>query len=77
MKTPNQTTDGELTSKLRNYDLTVDEIKLVKTIDQKRDSLHNIQSKDPNSTRITYLAQEIARLEKMLEELQENTLIRF
>lgn len=63
-------------SRLRNFDLTVEEIKLVKSINQLSGTLDKIQLKDPSSQRTQYLLKEMQRLEEKLEELRENTLIR-
>jgi len=63
-------------SQLRNFDLTVEEIKLVQSINQLSGNLDKIQLKDPSSQRTQYLLQEMLRLEEKLEELRENTLIR-
>ena len=61
---------------LRNFDLTVDEIRLVKSINQLRDALNTVQFNDPTSPRTKYLMKEIKNLEEKLEEVRENTLIR-
>jgi hypothetical protein len=61
---------------LRNFDLTVEEIKLVKSINQLKDNLDRIQLKDPSSSRTQYLLQQMQSLEEKLEELRDNTLIR-
>lgn len=61
---------------LRNFDLTVDEIRLVKSIDQLKEALDKIQRTEPLSSRANHIRREIQLLEERLEELRDNTLIR-
>ena len=60
---------------LRNFDLTVDEIRLMKSIDEMTNTVSKIEKLDPNSTRIKYIRLEIKNLSDQLEELRDNTLI--
>jgi uncharacterized coiled-coil DUF342 family protein len=68
--------DPDQPSPLRNFDLSVDEIKLEKSIEQLVTSLSNIEHADPHSTRARYIRSEINKLKEKLEEIRENTLIR-
>ncbi len=61
--------------KLRNFDLTVDEIKLMKSIDEMENTIARIEGLDTKSPRIKYLRLELTKLEDRLEELRDNTLI--
>jgi uncharacterized coiled-coil DUF342 family protein len=64
------------TGKLRNFDLTVEEIKILKTIKDMTKSLEDIKGKNDQPVRFEYFRSEIKRLEGQLEEIRENTLIR-
>jgi len=61
---------------LRNFDLSVDEIRLMKSIDEMSNTASRIEQLDPNSTRIKYIRLEIQKLNDQLDELRDNTLIR-
>ena len=61
---------------LRNFDLTVEEIKLVKSIENLSNTVSNIERLDPHSKRAKIIRLEIRRQEEQLEDLRENTLIR-
>lgn len=63
-------------NKLRNFDLSVDEIRLVKTINEMTSSVKKIEQMDPNSSRAKFIRQEIKKLEDQLDDLRDNTLIR-
>ncbi|MCP4078256.1 MAG: hypothetical protein GY744_18980 [Gammaproteobacteria bacterium] len=60
---------------LRNFDLSVDEIRLIKSIDELKITVSRIEQLDPNSTRLKYIRLEIKNLNQQLEELRDNTLI--
>ncbi len=62
--------------KLRNYDLTVDEIRLIKSIEDMTRSVDRLEQMDPQSSRAKIIRLEIEKLEDKLEELRDNTLIR-
>lgn len=61
---------------LRNFDLTVDEIKVVKTIENMTRMVENIERLEPDSPRVRIIRSNIRGLQQRLEELRENTLIR-
>ena len=65
-----------MADKLRNFDLTVDEIKIVRMIDELVDNLEKLTFNDPLSPRAEFFRQEIDKLEEKLEEIRDNTLIR-
>ena len=62
--------------KVRNFDLTVEEIKLEKSINQLTDTAKKLEHKEPGSQRAKIIREEIGRLEAKLEEIRDNTLIR-
>jgi hypothetical protein len=62
--------------KLRNFDLSVEEIRILKAISDMTRSLEEIESKNPQSTRLEYYRSEIRQLEDQLEDVRENTLLR-
>lgn len=62
---------------LRNFDLTVEEIKIVKMIDQLITGLERLNFDDPLSPRTEFFRSEIDKLEEKLEQVRENTLIKF
>ena len=62
--------------KLRNFDLSVEEIRILKAIKDMTRSLQDIERKDPSSDRLEYFRCEIRQLQDQLEEVRENTLIR-
>ncbi len=64
------------TGKLRNFDLTVEEIRILKTIKDMTQSLEDNERNNDQPVRLEYFRSEIKRLEDQLEEIRENTLIR-
>ncbi len=62
--------------KLRNFDLSVDEIKLIKAINDMTESLEDMKRKNTQASRIEYFVRQIKELEEELDDLRENTLIR-
>ncbi len=65
-----------MSAKLRNFDLTVDEIRLVRMIKELIEGLDKLTFDDPLSPRAEYFRNQIDMLEEKLEELRDNTLIR-
>jgi uncharacterized protein Yka (UPF0111/DUF47 family) len=65
-----------VSERLRNFDLSVDEIRLVKTINEMTSSVKKIEQMDPNSPRAKFIRLEIQKLEDQLDDLRDNTLIR-
>lgn len=64
-------------SNLRNFDLTLEEIKTVKLMDELIENLDNLETIDPLSPRADFFRREIEKLEEKLEQVRENTLIKF
>lgn len=65
-----------MSDKLRNFDLTVEEIKIVRKMKEVIEGLEKLAFEDPLSPRAEFFRNEIQRLEEKLEEIRENTLIR-
>ena len=65
-----------MSANLRNFNLTVEEIKLVRTIDDLIEGLEKLEIDDPLSDRADFFRREINKLESKLEEVRDNTLIR-
>jgi uncharacterized membrane protein YjjP (DUF1212 family) len=65
-----------MSDKLRNFDLTVEEIKIVRMIDDLIAGLQKLEFNDPLSPRAEFFRREIDKLEEKLEEIRDNTLIR-
>lgn len=65
-----------MNDKLRNFDLTVDEIKIVRMIDDLIENLERLTFNDPLSPRAEFFRQEIDKLEEKLDQIRDNTLIR-
>jgi hypothetical protein len=61
---------------LRNFDLTVDEIKLVKTINNMTSMVARIEQLEPHSDRVKVIRSNIRKLQEQLDDLRDNTLIR-
>lgn len=64
------------TAKLRNFDLTVEEIRILKAIEDLTLALEDIEHKNNRPERLEYFRCAIRQLEDKLEEVRENTLIR-
>jgi len=63
--------------KLRNFDLTVEEIKIIKAIKEMTQSLEDIERDNTQPERIVFFRNEIKKLEQELDEIRENTLIKW
>lgn len=61
---------------LRNFGLSVEEIKIIKAIRELTQSLQDIEHRDNQPGRPDYFRHEISKLELQLDEIRENTLIR-
>ncbi len=62
--------------KLRNFDLTVEEIRVLRAIKDMTRAIESIVGKDIQPVRLEYFRSEIRQLEDQLEEIRENTLIK-
>jgi len=77
MKVSKSTNDSPaVKGKLRNFDLSVEEIKIIKAIKDLTHSLEDIERKNPDPARMNFFRNEIGKLEEQLEEIRENTLLR-
>jgi uncharacterized coiled-coil DUF342 family protein len=61
---------------LRNFDLTVEEIRIIKAIADLTQSLEDIERKNTHPERLEIYRKEIEKLEEQLEDIRDNTLIR-
>jgi hypothetical protein len=61
---------------LRNFNLTVEEIKIVRMMKELAEGLEKLAFDDPLSPRAEFFRKEIDKLEEKLEEIRDNTLIR-
>lgn len=61
---------------LRNFDLSVEEIRILKAIKDIKRSIEDIERKDPNSDRLDFFRKQVSQLEEKLDEIRDNTLIR-
>jgi hypothetical protein len=61
---------------LRNFDLSVEEIMIIKAIKKMTQLLEDIELTDTQPERLNFFRNEIKKLEYDLEEVRENTLIR-
>jgi len=61
---------------LRNFNLTVEEIKIVKMMKELANGLEKLTFDDPLSPRAEFFRKEIDALEDKLEEIRDHTLIR-
>ncbi len=65
-----------MSDNLRNFDLTVEEIKIVRMINELIEDLEKLEFNNPLSPRAEFFRKEIDKLEEKLEEVRDNTLIR-
>jgi uncharacterized protein Yka (UPF0111/DUF47 family) len=63
-------------AKLRNFDLTVEEIRIVRAIKEMTDAFERISENNPDPARLDFYGHEIKKLEEQLDDIRENTLIR-
>ena len=61
---------------LRNFKLTVEEIKMVRMMKELVEGLEKLEFDDPLSPRAEFFRKQISTLEEKLEEIRDNTLIR-
>ena len=65
-----------MAANLKNFDLTVEEIKIIRMMKELSDGLEKLVFDDPLSPRADFFRREIEKLELKLEEIRERTLIR-
>ena len=63
-------------TKLRNFDLTVEEIRIERAIKEMTDAFERISENNPDPARLDFYGHEIKKLEEQLDDIRENTLIR-
>jgi uncharacterized protein Yka (UPF0111/DUF47 family) len=63
-------------SKLRNFDLSVEEIRVMKAIKEMTEAFQRISESNPDPSRLDFYGYEIKKLEEQLDDIRENTLIR-
>ena len=63
-------------SKLRNFDLSVEEIRIMRAIKEMTDAFERISENNPDPARLDFYGYEIKKLEEQLDDIRENTLIR-
>jgi len=65
-----------MSDNLRNFDLSVEEIKIVRMMKDLIEGLEKLVFDDPLSPRAEFFRKEIDKLEEKLEEIRDHTLIR-
>jgi hypothetical protein len=63
-------------AKLRNFDLSVEEIRVLKAIRDMTQALEDVARKNTYPERLEFFRSEIRQLEDQLEEIRDNTLIK-
>jgi uncharacterized protein Yka (UPF0111/DUF47 family) len=63
-------------TKLRNFDLSVEEIRIERAIKEMTDAFEKISENNPDPARLDYYSHAIKKLEEQLDDIRENTLIR-
>lgn len=66
-----------MAEKLRNFNLTLEDIKTERLINDLVNHLEKLNVEDPLSPRAEFLTKQIDALEERLDQIRENTLIRF
>ncbi len=62
--------------KLRNFDLTVEEIRIERAIQEMTDAFERISENGPDPARLDFYGHEIKKLKEQLDDIRDNTLIR-
>ena len=63
-------------SNLRNFDLSVEEIRITRAIKEMTEAFERISQNNPDPARLDFYGYEIKKLEEQLDDIRENTLIR-
>ena len=63
-------------SNLRNFDLSVEEIRIMRAIKEMTDAFDRISANNPEPARLDFYSYEIKKLEGKLDDIRDNTLIR-
>ena len=62
--------------KLRNFDLTVEEIRITRAIREMTEAFERISENGPDPARLDFYGHEIKKLKEHLDDIRDNTLIR-
>ena len=62
--------------KLRNFDLTVEEIRIERAIQEMTEAFERISENGPDPARLDFYGHEIKKLKEQLDDIRDNTLIR-
>ena len=65
-----------ISTKLRNFDLSVEEIRIMRAIKEMTEAFVRISENNPDPARLDFYSYEIKKLEGQLDDIRENTLIR-
>ncbi len=65
-----------VSSKLRNFDLSVEEIRIMRALKEMTDAFERISANGPDPARLDFYSYEIKKLEEQLDDIREHTLIR-
>lgn len=65
-----------MSDNIRNLNLTVDEIEIIRMIRELSEGLEKLDFSDPLSTKAEFLQSEIDKLEEKLDQTRDNTLNR-
>ena len=63
-------------AKLRNFDLSVEEIRITRALKEMTDAFERISENSPDPARLDFYGHEIKKLKEQLDDIRENTLIR-
>ena len=63
-------------SNLRNFDLSVEEIRITRAIQEMTEAFERISQNNPDPARLDFYGHEIKKLEEQLDDIREHTLIR-
>ena len=63
-------------SNLRNFDLTVEEIRITRAIQEMTEAFERISQNNPDPARLDFYGDQIRKLEEQLDDIREHTLIR-
>ena len=65
-----------VSAKLRNFDLSVEEIRITRAIKEMTEAFERISENNPDPARLDFYSYEIKKLEEQLGDIREHTLIR-
>jgi hypothetical protein len=62
-------------SQLRNFDLSVDEIRIIRAIKKMTETFAGISENSPDPLRLDFYGYQIRKLQEQLDHIRKNTLI--